>query len=1690
MHSNPESRHTEKWSSWIFLRFNQLLILSLIVFVIIVINAEARTPAVYGLPKPENFVIHLPFESGTVSDFCYTSYGDDRFHSKLNKYYSIDFHLFGKEANQKCELKDDTNQQVFPIAKGKVIDVSDHPAKVMDNESHNYGHVIVIEHSEAGFPDYISLYAHLNETNVNEGDNVSPNSGPLGIQGDSGNAGGMATHLHFELRYCKGIRQKFDENPSTVESDIFSEKDLNEAKICQSVVPEPFIGKQVYEGFGWWHKLKPETVAEGGTRPIQMGDTTPPSGWWGENTTTHLETIRFGEAIEFDVRYEDLGSGVGEVRLTAYYKDKDGGWPDPSSLNAIEQYASTFDPWKVWRILLQCNPGLGICGENDVDFSWNPYIDNGLPVVPWLPKAKPAARLDDAIDICISFDVFDKAGNPMYAPGGTHCLIGPNLSEIDQSDRTMGDNYPRMFQILPMADSLPPSDSASYIADITIPDGTVISPGQSLTKTWRMRNTGTTTWGSGYQLVFISGDQMGAPTTVDIPATSPGDEVDISVNLTAPESDGEHKAYWRLRNPDGTYFGPTIWVEIKVQGQTTYPITLTADPTSPANTDSVQFYARVDGFPNFRSMRLKIDGTVVYELGAPEFYYEWNTSGYSSGDHSIIVEVTDQTDTSWDHPEVRGITYTLEGNTNPNNHAPYAPSPTSPYDWHVYYSGNTAQLCAQQNGDPDGDSISEYYFEIYESAQGWNSGWVSNHCVTTSALGPYNYQWRVRVRDGYGAESGWSDSWHFTLVNPNLTITEFYFEPQDSDSEEVRIRACTDGQGGVGITMRVSVNDATDGSENGTWHGIKELGVPCFNEINAPMWGTLEYGDGPHLVRVEAHGSDTSWSGAAVKELVYVLPHRRPAGPNPIAPRPLSGDTREPIFLNSRTITFRWSTRVNASQYTLYVSDVPSPVSDPDPIFQQSFSPTTTEHTVTFDQDFATLYWQVAAINDKGSSTSGDQLFGIDRQPPQCMVETLSDINYESVFQVNWGGTDNLSGVDSVDLQYMDSERGQWNSWLIDSPVTKSYELFTGQTGHTYYFRCRARDQANNLGDYPTNADTSTLIDPSARPSSPWWDAAYDLKRNLIIQNNDNDTLPVHFPVHLRFDANTSPTASEIYTASLATIKGDDVRIVLNDQLELNRYIQRFTSAQIDIWFPLQSSLGSGSIDNSHYQLYYGNVGASNPPANVNMIFLPEADANTIGLWHFQDSPGTTIYDTSGNSNNGVLSNGAWVDGFTGWAGSFNGLNTAVTVPHSSVFNVPAITIEAWMYLTSFNDLPYPIVVKRIPYTPGGFELHMTHDREFTWLIDHYGMNSSYALSLNQWHHIAVTSNGIDQLCAYVDGNQVKCGQGGPLEYNNGPITIGFMSTGDGDYSFPGYIQHVRISNIARTSFPYAKIDVEASVVASNLIEPPSNGSADLVLLDLVSYPNPRGGILVQSEIQNQGNLDTLNGFYTDLYLDHLPTGSGDYTGSVRFWVNDPVGAGSKITLTTELNDFPGILGFSSQNLQAGSEITTTLYAQVDSTGSVTESDDQNNISPSGTQVCLASPDAYESDDTIGSATVLNQGQFQKHNFDKIGDEDWFRFSVQKDEELLIKTDNLAPSSDTYLYLYKSDGTTLLASNDDYGGSLASQIEWTAPASGTYYVLVKHWNPNVGGCGTSYTVSITEKVYGEFRIYLPLTIQK
>jgi len=120
---------------------------------------------------------------------------------------------------------------------------------------------------------------------------------------------------------------------------------------------------------------------------------------------------------------------------------------------------------------------------------------------------------------------------------------------------------------------------SQYVADVTIPDGTIMSLGAGFVKTWRVRNSGTCDWDAGFQLIFVSGDQMNGPSSVLLPAVAAGSQTDISVNLTAPSSYGTHKGTWRVRSDEGTVFGTNLTVLIEVPDPATDTPLPTGVPT-------------------------------------------------------------------------------------------------------------------------------------------------------------------------------------------------------------------------------------------------------------------------------------------------------------------------------------------------------------------------------------------------------------------------------------------------------------------------------------------------------------------------------------------------------------------------------------------------------------------------------------------------------------------------------------------------------------------------------------------------------------------------------------------------------------------------------------------------------------------------------------------------------------------------------------------------------------------------------------------------------------------------------------------------------------------------------------------------------------------------------------------------------
>ncbi len=107
-------------------------------------------------------------------------------------------------------------------------------------------------------------------------------------------------------------------------------------------------------------------------------------------------------------------------------------------------------------------------------------------------------------------------------------------------------------------------DNSTYVSDASVPDNTQMTAGQVFVKTWKVKNSGSCAWNTGYQIIHAYGEKMGGLPTSLAAEVAPGSEAEISINLKAPTKPGTYGGYFRLTNNNGVPFGMVLSVIIIV----------------------------------------------------------------------------------------------------------------------------------------------------------------------------------------------------------------------------------------------------------------------------------------------------------------------------------------------------------------------------------------------------------------------------------------------------------------------------------------------------------------------------------------------------------------------------------------------------------------------------------------------------------------------------------------------------------------------------------------------------------------------------------------------------------------------------------------------------------------------------------------------------------------------------------------------------------------------------------------------------------------------------------------------------------------------------------------------------------------------------------------------------------------------
>jgi hypothetical protein len=176
------------------------------------------------------------------------------------------------------------------------------------------------------------------------------------------------------------------------------------------------------------------------------------------------------------------------------------------------------------------------------------------------------------------------------------------------------------------------------------------------------------------------------------------------------------------------------------------------------------------------------------------------------------------------------------------------------------------------------------------------------------------------------------------------------------------------------------------------------------------------------------------------------------------------------------------------------------------------------------------------------------------------------------------------------------------------------------------------------------------------------------------------------------------------------------------------------------------------------------------PPFDLTVA--PSVDANTVALWHFDESVGNIAYDSSGNNNHGTIyganwAGPTWVDGRFEKALSFDGVDDYVWMQDNPSLDFGAsdsFTLEAWIKTTD-SDSGYNNIIRKdnymmgepralwliAVYNPGGKLRGFIYDGSGKWLF----IESSTSVNDGVWHHVAFVRDAVnDKLRLYIDGSE------------------------------------------------------------------------------------------------------------------------------------------------------------------------------------------------------------------------------------------------------------------------------------------------------------------------------------------------
>jgi len=197
------------------------------------------------------------------------------------------------------------------------------------------------------------------------------------------------------------------------------------------------------------------------------------------------------------------------------------------------------------------------------------------------------------------------------------------------------------------------------------------------------------------------------------------------------------------------------------------------------------------------------------------------------------------------------------------------------------------------------------------------------------------------------------------------------------------------------------------------------------------------------------------------------------------------------------------------------------------------------------------------------------------------------------------------------------------------------------------------------------------------------------------------------------------------------------------------------------------------------------------------IVLTSAAEADLVGLWRFNEGSGTTVYDLSGNGNDGTLEgNPEWVDTRRGGGIKLDGVDDHIRVPDFSL-TTDTITFIAMIEGWKTSDWA-AIAVSRGDGDPGGLWFGDNDTLHYVWNDDSsatWGWANGPVIPQDEWVMVALTIETAHATTYVVTSSGEVSSAINAIAHTSqdmGALTFGWDFDFSGRY-FGGIIDEVRI---------------------------------------------------------------------------------------------------------------------------------------------------------------------------------------------------------------------------------------------------------------------------------------------------------